>query len=316
MSAFHLFQMRLLMLVLVAALFLGGCSKKHAQESEEAKGKVEENIVTLTKENLEHVQIKTQPASLGDLSTTLKAAGRVSANMNKTAKISSTLEGRIAKLTFDLNDRVKRGDVLGLVEAPELLGRQLELKAPIDGVVIERKTAVGEQVDKTKEIYTISDPTDLWVIAQVKERDIGAVKIGQDALFTVIAFPDETFHGKIARVGNEVAADSRTVDVRIEANNADGKLKPGMFTDVEITTKVLQNVLVISDSAVQSDEDGRVVFVDLGENRFQKRAVQLGLKEQGRVQVLEGLKAGERVVTDGSFILKSQMLKSGIGDKD
>ena len=125
--------------------------------------KADENIVTLTKANLEHVEIKTEPVARGTLSTTLRAPGRVSANLNKTAKVVATLEGRVSKLNFDINDRVKVGDILGTVEAPELIGKQLELKAPIDGVVMERKVAAGELVDKSKELFTISDPAQLWV---------------------------------------------------------------------------------------------------------------------------------------------------------
>jgi multidrug efflux pump subunit AcrA (membrane-fusion protein) len=310
--------MKLRTLVCSAALIiaLAACSKKNKSDGkEESEKKHEENIVTLTKENLEKVQITTEPATLGSLETTLKAAGRVSENLNKTARIASTLEGRIIKLNVDLNDKVKVGDVLGLVQTPELLGKPLELRAPIDGVITERKAAVGELVGKDKEIYTISDPTDLWVIAEVKERDIGAVKDGQDASFTVLAFPDETFRGKVVRIGNRVETESRTLEVRIETNNPEGKLKPGMFADVEITTTILQDVLVISDTALQTDEDNQIVFVALDTNRFQKRVVKLGMEQRGRVQVLEGLKPGEKVVTEGSFIVKSEMLKGELGEE-
>ena len=118
---------------------LVGCEKKEttSKEEERAKPKPEENVVTLAKENLELTTIKTEPALKADLQMTLKVAGRVSDNLNKMAKIASTLEGRLIKLNFDLNDRVKAGEVLGLVETPELLGKPLELKAPIDGVVTE-----------------------------------------------------------------------------------------------------------------------------------------------------------------------------------
>ena len=175
---------------------------------------------------------------------TLKAAGRISANLTKTAKVTTPLEGRLIKLNFDLNERVKAGDVVGLVETPELLGKPLTLKAPIDGVIVERKATAGEAVDKTKEIYTISDPTQLWAIAEVKERDIAAVKLGQDATFMVLAYPQETFRGKVMLLGNQVEAQSRTLEVRISVDNADGRLKAGMFADVEILTIMLENVLV------------------------------------------------------------------------
>ena len=114
------------LIALAALVALAACGKNEITDekaAEEKKGG--ENIVTLTKENLEHVEIKSEQVALGNIETTLKAAGRVSENMNKTAKIASTLEGRLIKLNADLNDRVKAGDVLALVQTPELLGRPL-----------------------------------------------------------------------------------------------------------------------------------------------------------------------------------------------
>jgi len=295
---------------------LAGCGKKAEPVAEsKPEAKHDENIVTLTPENLKHITLKTEPAKSSSLGTTLKAAGRISANLNKTAKVTSTFEGRLTKLNFDLNDRVTAGQVMALVESPELLGKQLEVKAPIDGVIIERKATTGELVDKAKEIYTISDPTQLWAIAEVKERDIAAVKVGQDATFAALAYPDEKFHGKVTLIGNQVESGSRTIEVRIGVDNAEGRLKPGMFADVEIVTTILDNVLLIPDSALQTDGDDQIVFVALDGNKFEKRTVKLGLEQSGRVQILEGVKAGENIVTEGSFILKSEMLKGQLGEE-
>jgi multidrug efflux pump subunit AcrA (membrane-fusion protein) len=304
---------RILALLLFACALLA-CGEKHEEETSSSE-KRDENVVTLTKENLEHANIETEPVEFGSIETTLKAAGRVTENQNKTAKISSTLEGRLIKVNVDLNDPVKAGDVLALVQTPELLGRPLELKAPIDGVIVDRKASMGELVGKDKEIFTISDPNDLWVIAEIKERDIGAVKAGQDASFSVLAYPGETFRGKIMRVANAVEAQSRTVEARIEASNPDGRLKPGMFADVEITTTMLSNVLVIPDSALQTDGDSQIVFVALDGTKFEKRPVKLGIEQHNRAQVLDGLKPGETVVTQGSFVLKSEMLKGELGEE-
>jgi cobalt-zinc-cadmium efflux system membrane fusion protein len=309
---------RILLLFTVALLTggLAGCGQKaEPVAAAKAESKHEENIVSLTPENLKHVTLKTEPATLGSLGTTLKAAGRISANLNKTAKVTSTFEGRLTKLNFDLNDRVKAGEVMALVESPELLGRQLEIKAPIDGVIIDRKATTGELVDKAKEIYTISDPTQLWAIAEVKERDIAAVKVGQDATFAALAYPEEKFHGQVVLIGNQVESGSRTVEVRIAVDNADGRLKPGMFADVEIVTTIFDNVLLVLDGALQTDGEKQIVFVALDGNKFEKRTVKLGLEQSGRVQILDGVKAGENVVTDGSFILKSEMLKGQLGEE-
>ncbi len=299
----------------LALIVLAGCSKSETAETPETTAPHEPNIVVLTKENLAHIDLQTETVASGNIDTTLKAAGRVSENLNKTARISSTLEGRLVRLIFDLNDRVRAGDILALLETPELLGRPLELKAPIDGVIIDRRATVGELVSKEKEIYVISDPNDLWVIAEVKERDIGLVQVGQKATFFVIAYPGEIFRGQVVRLGNQVETASRTLEVRIEAANADGRLKAGMFADVEIVTTTLRDVVVIPDHAVQTEEDKQIVFVALDGNRFEKRVVQLGRAQRGRTQVIAGVKAGERLVTQGGFVLKSEMLKGELGEE-
>lgn len=308
-------RMKHIFIVPLLAVALAGCGKNEAAVEATPEVAHEQNIVTLTKANLEHMTLKVESVVLGDLGMTLKAAGRVSANLNKTAKVTPTLEGRLVKLNFDLNDRVKAGDVLALIESPELLGKQLELKAPIDGVIIERNATTGELADKGKEVFTISDPTQLWAIAEIKERDIAAVKAGQEATFTVLPYPQEIFRGKVILVGNQVEAASRTLEVRIAVDNADGRLKPGMFADVAIVTTMLDNVMLIPDSALQTDGENQIVFVAFDENKFEKRAVTLGEEQQGRVQVLTGLKAGEKIATEGSFILKSEMLKGELGEE-
>ena len=311
--------MKKLTALLLLAVALAGCGKK--DEAADAKteaapeDKRDENVVTLTRENLQNVTLKTEPAQLSSLGMTLKAAGRISANLNKTAKVTATLEGRLTKLNFDLNDPVKAGDVVALVESPELLGKPLELKASVGGVIIECTATAGEQVDKSKAIYTISDPAQLWAIAEVKERDIAAVRLGQDAAFTTLAFPDEKFHGKVILIGNQVETGSRTLEVRIAVDNADGRLKPGMFADVEIVTTILDNVLLIPDAALETDGENQIVFVALDGTKFEKRVVKLGLEQSGRVQILGGVKAGEKIVTEGSFILKSEMLKGQLGEE-
>lgn len=296
---------------------LASCSKKEAapEKADKGKEKHDENIVTLTKASLEHVEIKAEPVKLGSLETTLRAAGRLSENMNKTAKVVTTLEGRLVKLNHDVNDPVKAGEVLALIQTPELLGKLLEVKSPIGGVVTERKSTTGELVSKDTQIYTISDPTDLWLLAEIKEANIGQVKTGQDTSFTVLAYPNDPFHGKVVRIGNRIEDQSRTLEVRIEVNNAEGKLKAGMFADVELVTTVQQNVLVIPDTALQTDGENQVVFVALDDSKFEKRVVKTGMEQHGRLEVLDGIKEGEKVVVAGSFILKSEMLKGELGEE-
>ncbi len=316
LNALHRWFSRSTGILLAALVSLSSCSKKEAAPATAAEPKLAENIVQLSAANLANMELKVEVAKLGNLETKLAVAGRVSENANKTANVVSTMEGRLLKLNSDLTDRVQAGQVIALVQTPELLGKPLEVKAPIDGVITERKSTAGQTITKDTPLYVISDPTDLWVLAQIKERDVGQVKAGQDAVFSVLSYPDEKFGGRVALIGSSLDQQSRTLEVRIETRNEDGRLKPGMFADVEITTTVVSGALLIPDAAVQTMGDEPVVFVPLGESKFQKRGVKLGAREGSDVQVLSGLQEGEKVATEGSFILKSQMLKGEMGDNE
>lgn len=303
--------------IALALSLFAGCKKEEGGESAAAKTeeKQESNVVTLSEESLKNVELKTETAQIGALNMRLRIPGRIAPDANRTAKVSATLEGRLAKLSADLGDKVTAGSTLGLVETPELLDKPLTLRSPIAGVITEKNGTVGELIGKGQVVYTVSDPDRLWLIGEVKERDVALVRAGQNVDFTVLSYPQSVFHGKISRVGNAVEAETRTFEVRVEIGSQGGKLKPGMFADMEITTEVLHNALVISDEALQTEGEDQIAFVALDGNRFEKRIVKLGQEQEGRVQILDGLKPGEKVVTEGSFTLKSEMLKGELGEE-
>ncbi len=296
-------------------LFLANCSKPPAAADAESPPATKAGLVTLTEKDLALVKFETATATIGDLAVTLSAPGRVTANENKTARVASTFPGRLVSLAVDLSDPVRKGDLLATIETPELLGKALELKASIDGIVVERKSAVGEQVDANTALLTISDPTSVWVIAEIKERDLGAIAVGQAARFHVVAYPEETFRGEVVRLGHEVETAARTLEARIASDNPGGRLRPGMFADVEITTAVARGALLIPADAIQTEGGNQIVFLALSDRQFQRRVVQLGRTENGQVEVRAGLNAGDRVVTAGSFILKSELGKSEFGEE-
>ena len=311
---------RLVGVVAVAAAFavLAGCDRNETAESpkksEENTAPEQKDTVHLSDESLKLVTINTVTVGHGKLNFTLRVPGSVSFNLNHTAKVTPTFEGRIAKMNYDVGAAVHEGDVMALIDSPELLNKSLELKAPISGEVIERQGTVGEMVDNTKELYTISDPTNVWVIADVNANDIAAVRVGQLATVHTMAYPDETFAGRVVLISPEVGEKSRTVDVRIEVDNRSVKLKPGMFTDAEIVTSTVDNVVVIPDEAVQRLGDQEIVFVATDAHTFTKRTIKTGRTQNGNAEILDGLKDGERVVTKGSFLLKSELLKSQFGE--
>ena len=122
--------------------------------------------MTLSAESLKNMDLKTEPAKIGTLDIKLKVPGRITSDANRTAKVSATLEGRVVKLMKDVGDKVAQGEILGSLETPELLDKALVLKAPVGGVIMDKSVAVGELVEKGKEIFTISDPRFIWLIGK------------------------------------------------------------------------------------------------------------------------------------------------------
>jgi cobalt-zinc-cadmium efflux system membrane fusion protein len=182
----------------------------------------------------------------------------------------------------------------------------ITLFAPITGRVIENNAVLGDMVDQSVEILTIMDPTVLWVDAEIFERDIARVHPGQDVELSVPAYPGETFEGRISYVGDVLKEDTRTVTVRTEVENRDHRLKPGMFADVRISLNGGRRTLSVPAEAVLDDQHGRIVFVVVDDG-YLPRLVETGARDGGYVEVLHGLTEDERVVTAGSFQLKSKL---------
>ena len=147
-------QKNRLLLLVVSLLVLCACGKKESAEEGDSGAKThhEKNIVTLSEESLKNLDLKTEMAVIGSLERKLKVPGRTSPDLNRTAKVSATLEGRIAKLIFDLGDQVSEGAIMGQVESPELLDKPLLLRALVAGVVTEKSVSLGELVGKGQEI--------------------------------------------------------------------------------------------------------------------------------------------------------------------
>jgi cobalt-zinc-cadmium efflux system membrane fusion protein len=190
------------------------------------------------------------------------------------------------------------------------------LRAPFDGVVIKSDVAEGEVVETDRELFTIADLSTVWVQADVYEKDIASIREGQEVKVLVDAYPGETFVGKITYVSDFLDPKTRTAKVRCEVPNPDGRLKLEMFATIQIPTPIGREAVMIPTAAVQQIDDKPVVFVKTGDTQFQKRDVQLGNQSDGWVEVKSGLKAGEVVVTQGSFYLKSMLLREQIGGEE
>jgi cobalt-zinc-cadmium efflux system membrane fusion protein len=182
------------------------------------------------------------------------------------------------------------------------------IPAGIAGTVVERNVLVGQEVraDSTTSLLTISDLDSVWALADVYEQDLGLVEKGSDVAVRVPAYPSDSFPGKVVHVGEVLDPASRTVKLRCSVPNADHRLKPEMFAKLELLGAKGKKVLLIPSTSVLADgEKSRVVIVD--GSVFRVRQVIVGPEIDGRVRVLDGLKPGERIVTDGALFLKSEI---------
>lgn len=209
----------------------------------------------------------------------------------------------------------KKLHILGFTEAQleDMRGRHdvmplISLFSPIAGKIVESKAVLGAMVDQSVEILTLMDPSVLWVEAEIYERDIARVRIGQSAEVAVPAYPGEVFKGRISFIGDVLREETRTITVRTEVRNADSRLKPGMFADFILAVDEDGKALAVPVEAILDDAGESIVFVP-SDSGFAPRVVMIGLRDNGWVQILDGLQEGEKVVTLGGFQLKSKLLE-------
>lgn len=185
------------------------------------------------------------------------------------------------------------------------LAAVFSLNSPIDGIVVERNATVGASVGTDANLFKIIDLSRVWIDANVFEKDLQQVRLGQEVRLTVPAFPGTTFSGRVILINSVVDPDTRSVKVRTEVANPDGRLKPDMFANVQIVTALNRTAISIPQSAVLNDEGKTIVFVAEG-NDYKKRQVQAGIQSNDRVEIVDGLNAGDKVVVKGNYLLLQQ----------
>lgn len=190
------------------------------------------------------------------------------------------------------------------------------VRAPFEGVVTEFDAAPGETVGIEDQLMTVADLSTVWVQADVYEKDIHAVREGLEAEVAVASYPGRTFTGRITYISDVLDPNTRTAKVRVEVPNAGNLLKLQMFATVRIPAPATRPALVIPASAVQNIDGRAVAFVKRADGRFDERVLEVGGRSGDWVDVITGLAAGDTVVTEGSFLLKSEARKSELGNHE
>jgi cobalt-zinc-cadmium efflux system membrane fusion protein len=190
--------------------------------------------------------------------------------------------------------------------------------APFSGTVIEQHITLGELIKPEEKPYTIADLSTLWILVDVYEKDLGRIAVGTAAELHVDAYPDERFAGQIVYLSDVLDDATRTARARIEVDNHAGRLRPGMFATASVTLPSgrAAPVVTIPATAVQRITGGPVAFVEESPGSYVVRHLTLGRETDRMVEVAAGVAEGERVVTDGSFTLKSEVLKDQLAGED
>ncbi|MEX2297158.1 MAG: efflux RND transporter periplasmic adaptor subunit [Dongiaceae bacterium] len=223
----------------------------------------------------------------------------------------TTLDPAIDRIKSAALQRLRNWDVpdaeLQRLDADRTPGRTLLFAAPAEGRILERMGLPGMRIEAGEPIYRMADLSTVWVIAEVDERDIAGLAAGVEAEIELSAFAGERFAGVVKLIYPEVDPETRRVRVRIDIPNEDERLRPGMLAEVMFTTDLTATpVIAIPDSAVLDSGTRQIVFVDMGEGRYQPRPVRLGRSAGGYREVQSGISPGERVVTSANFLLDSE----------
>ena len=220
-----------------------------------------------------------------------------------------TVRAAAQQLVTAARERLRLFDVpssvLGDIERTGVAQRAITIVSPQTGTVVEKQALEGLAVTPMMHLYVVADLSSVWVLADIYERDVAQIKVGQPAKMRVDALPGRAFEGTVTFVSPTVDQATRTVKGRFEFVNREGTLRPGMYATVEIGAAGGDGLVIPSDSVVDTGER-KVVFVARGEGRFDPRQIAIGAAFNGRYEVLQGLAEGEVIATSGQFLLDSE----------
>ena len=189
--------------------------------------------------------------------------------------------------------------------------RTLTLYSPASGFITQKMAVSGMKVMPGEKLYDIADLSNLWVIADIYEAELALIKVGDKASITLAYLPGKEISSQIDYIYPSISPETRTVKVRLKLVNSESKLKPQMFTNVEIKIN-LGRKLMIPESAVIDTGKGMVAYVDLGNGAFEPREIKAGLRTDGYVEVLRGLTEGEKIVSAANFLVDSEAQLKGV----
>jgi Cu(I)/Ag(I) efflux system membrane fusion protein len=335
-----------------------------SQPPKASSSDVQNKGVMVSPQKQQMIGVKTEPATIRDLTHTIRTVGQVEVDERRLTHMHTKLEGWVQELYVKFTgEQVQKGQKLFEMYSPELVSTQeeyllalkavrslgdsefpevaqnarsllevtrqrfslwditpdhirdlektgkvlrtLPLHAPSSGYVMHMAVREGMHVVPAMELYALADLSTVWVLADVYEYEIPLVELGQQATMTLSYFPGQTFTGKVTYVYPILETKTRTVKVRFELPNPQWALKPGMFANIDLQIPRGKR-LVVPNTAVLDSGTEQLVFIDQGQGMFEPRKVTVGVRTRDAYEILEGIQAGELVVTRGNFLVDSE----------
>jgi len=228
-------------------------------------------------------------------------------------------EAEMKTVRAEVREATHRLELLGVpaeeirrLDREQTVRSDVPIRAPIAGRVIMRNLTRGEVVETAQKIFSVADLSDVWVLGKVPEKDVQFIHREQSVEVRATAYPGQVFPGTITNVSDVLDPATRTMRLRVTVPNPKKRLKPEMFAAVRVYAEPEPEAMMAPVAAVQRSRESSYVFVQLDGGRFEKRPVVLGPETDQVVSVLSGLREGERIVTAGTFVLKSEFEKSHI----
>jgi membrane fusion protein, heavy metal efflux system len=203
----------------------------------------------------------------------------------------------------------------GISDTDQNAAPTMPIRAPFAGVIIRMAAAPGDVVESSAELFALADLSTVYVQAQIYERDLGQIRIGEVASITVDSYPAEPFTGPVVSIGDLIDPQTRTAAVRCLVSNPSTRLKLDMLAAIDFPTSTKRTTLSVPADAVQAIEGRSVVFVRSSAERFSIRQVETGPTSEGRTEIIKGLSEGDPVVSKGAFAVKSVLLGKELGEE-
>lgn len=268
--------------------------------------------VTISPDQAKAIQLKLAAADFRPFEETLDLNAQLELLPNSQADVSLRISGQVTEVSANLGDHVSKGQRLAVVQS-RLVGNpppSTAVTAPLGGVVDRRQVNLGQPVEPDTVLFHISDRRRMLVVAKVYEEDLGKVSVGQLARVHPLAYPGETFTGKVTLVSPNLDPETRTVSVWIEVDNPNGLLRPDMFATASVVTKRDEGALTIPNTAILEANGEKFVFVKEGD-KFHRVEIAIGANNDEYTVVNDGLVPGDQVATQGNREIYTLYLTGG-----